>query len=409
MNQVIEIPDTPDRLLATKHNKDRNKQPIPTKISIICNGIKRLISIPTRCNKSPLLTYFRETKPTIDNDRHDKAKALANTEVQKSSHKVNGHVQSEKGVLPLANLPAIVSLDGSGKSSKVENIPENGPTFDSAKGVDVHADNNTQPCTINKVYRRRKLVQNKCVPPLDIEKIKKVMVKCENGSVMKEVTSGSATRSLISTILDPPLDATVPEPLVTSFMTLPFSHFTTTFLNFSIPNGGKSSKVENIPENGPTFDWGKGVDVHAHDNTQPCDGEVENGSVMKEVTSGSGTVASNGGSSIVDIKDLVAEDNDTPKTSSRMCYQPNENESGINTQTESSTSINRGKRVRDIPDAEENDYEMFLALDEDNYKHQGATRAEINSLLVSTVQCVDEWLSRRRSCPVCKTSVDVIG
>nr|GEZ66011.1 hypothetical protein [Tanacetum cinerariifolium] len=101
---------------------------------------------------------------------------------------------------------------------------------------------------------------------------------------------------------------------------------------------------------------------------------------MKEVTSGSGTVASNGGSSIVDIKDLVAEDNDSrrhkgkgischfpseeanagsshlsqryhikhlvdsAKTSSRMCYQPNENESSINTQTESSTSRNRGKR-----------------------------------------------------------------
>nr|GFD10171.1 hypothetical protein [Tanacetum cinerariifolium] len=32
------------------------------------------------------------------------------------------------------------------------------------------------------------------------------------------------------------------------------------------------------------------------------------------------------------------------KTSSRMCYQPNENESGINTQTESSISRNRGKR-----------------------------------------------------------------
>nr|GFA66444.1 hypothetical protein [Tanacetum cinerariifolium] len=135
----------------------------------------------------------KETKPTIDNDRHDKAKAVANTEVRKSTHKVNGHVQSVKGVSPLANLPAIVSLDGSGKSSKVENIPENGLTFDSGKRVDVLDDNNTQPCNINKVYRRRKLVQNKCVPSLDIEKFKKVVVKCENGNVMKEVTSGSGT------------------------------------------------------------------------------------------------------------------------------------------------------------------------------------------------------------------------
>nr|GEV22192.1 hypothetical protein [Tanacetum cinerariifolium] len=70
-----------------------------------------------------------------------------------------------------------------------------------------------------------------------------------------------------------------------------------------------------------------------------------------------------------DIKHLV----DSAKTSSRMCYQPNENESGINTQTESSTSRKRvqrnhnnrieikdlddspiaSSRVRDIPDAEE--------------------------------------------------------
>ncbi|KAL3812373.1 hypothetical protein ACJIZ3_013641 [Penstemon smallii] len=89
-------------------------------------------------------------------------------------------------------------------------------------------------------------------------------------------------------------------------------------------------------------------------------------------------------------------------------------------------------------DFNENDYEMLLALDENNYEHGGASFHQINGLPQSTVQsdnfeepcavcletpsigdtirhlpclhkfhkdCIDPWLRRRTSCPVCKSSV----
>ncbi|KAG0459165.1 hypothetical protein HPP92_022293 [Vanilla planifolia] len=84
------------------------------------------------------------------------------------------------------------------------------------------------------------------------------------------------------------------------------------------------------------------------------------------------------------------------------------------------------------------DYEMLLALDEDNHRHVGATDTQINSLPLSVIQnaaseeacavcletpslgdtirhlpclhkfhkeCIDTWLRRKKMCPICKNSI----
>ncbi|ESQ36446.1 hypothetical protein EUTSA_v10007101mg [Eutrema salsugineum] len=101
-------------------------------------------------------------------------------------------------------------------------------------------------------------------------------------------------------------------------------------------------------------------------------------------------------------------------------------------------SINNSNLLHMDRDFTEDDYEMLLALDENNHRHGGASANRINNLPESTVQtanfqetcvicletptvgdtirhlpcfhkfhkdCIDPWLGRSKACPVCKSSV----
>ncbi|TVU15284.1 hypothetical protein EJB05_38796 [Eragrostis curvula] len=93
---------------------------------------------------------------------------------------------------------------------------------------------------------------------------------------------------------------------------------------------------------------------------------------------------------------------------------------------------------RTQPNIDLNDYDALLALDENNHQHTGASESQINSLPQSVVQsnsieepcavclenpsvgdtirhlpcfhkfhkeCIDEWLRRKKLCPICKSGI----
>ncbi|VVA89996.1 unnamed protein product [Arabis nemorensis] len=101
-------------------------------------------------------------------------------------------------------------------------------------------------------------------------------------------------------------------------------------------------------------------------------------------------------------------------------------------------SVNNSNLLHMDRDFTEDDYELLLALDDNNHRHGGASTHRINNLPQSTVQndnyqetcvicletptigdtirhlpclhkfhkdCIDPWLGRSKSCPVCKSSV----
>jgi hypothetical protein len=89
------------------------------------------------------------------------------------------------------------------------------------------------------------------------------------------------------------------------------------------------------------------------------------------------------------------------------------------------------------PNIDLNDYDALLALDENNHQHAGASESQINNLPQSVIQsnieepcavcldnpsigdtirrlpcfhmfhkeCIDEWLRRKKLCPVCKSGI----
>ncbi|KAI3697096.1 hypothetical protein L6452_29848 [Arctium lappa] len=193
--------------------------------SVAVNRNRRLFIHPDSCS-NPLVSRsggscsFKNARSTIDATRHDKGKALCNSDAQNSMFRKGGNFAglaekngdgdcgvsrvnaSRKGVLPLNGFSAISSSDRSSKSCKLNNTLETGPSSDCGKGVGVlpaahhkaesNASASMQPCTSSKVPRQKMLVRNGCISPHNIAKSKHVAEKHETGSVVK-ARSGSGT------------------------------------------------------------------------------------------------------------------------------------------------------------------------------------------------------------------------
>ncbi|XP_024982471.1 uncharacterized protein LOC112518911 [Cynara cardunculus var. scolymus] len=250
VNQVFEVPDTPDRSVAAAHNGHHNNierqsdasinncivsndyinrrmrnEPREKGKSVAVNRNRRLFIGPDSCSNSPVSRSggscsFKNARPTIDATRHDKGKGLCNSDAQNSAFKRSGNFAvaaeenrhgdygvsrvnaSRKGVLLLNGVSAVNSLDTSSKSCKLNNTLETGPSSDCGKGVDLlaaahrkaesNASASMQPCTSSKVPRQKMLVRNGCISPQNIAKSKHVAEKHETGSVVK-ARNGSIT------------------------------------------------------------------------------------------------------------------------------------------------------------------------------------------------------------------------
>ncbi|KAI3511522.1 hypothetical protein L1887_18676 [Cichorium endivia] len=209
VNQVLEVPDTPDRLVASTHDSDnknietqinasmnnrrtskdynnvriRNQQKEKGK-SVTINGTRRLFIHPDSSSS------FKHPRPVVDTTKHDKGKALVNSDVPKFTYQEggqNGHRvnESRKGVLSLNRVPTTDSLDRSSKSCKVST------NSDCKKGVDFLDTVNHK--AESNAPQKKMLVRNGCISPNNIAKSKPVLKNQETGSVIKEVQSGSST------------------------------------------------------------------------------------------------------------------------------------------------------------------------------------------------------------------------
>ncbi|KAI3738874.1 hypothetical protein L2E82_29098 [Cichorium intybus] len=209
VNQVLEVPDTPDRLVASTHDsvnknietqinasmnnrrtgKDynnvriRNQQREKGK-SVTINGNRRLFIHPDSSSS------FKHPRPLVDITKHDKGKALLNSDVPKFTYQEggqNGHRvnESRKGVLSLNRALTTDSLDRSSKSCKVNTNSEFKKGVDFLDTVNHKAESNAP--------QKKMLVRNGCISPNNIAKSKPVSKNQETGSVVKEVQSGSST------------------------------------------------------------------------------------------------------------------------------------------------------------------------------------------------------------------------
>ncbi|XP_078167211.1 uncharacterized protein LOC144561977 isoform X2 [Carex rostrata] len=135
----------------------------------------------------------------------------------------------------------------------------------------------------------------------------------------------------------------------------------------------------------------------------------------------------------------LQQEEDAMRASSIRRRAPRAPRVGRSAQFVNASSFVRNNAAQQIHrDFNPHDYEALLALDEDNHQHTGASTSQINSLPESVVKscnfeepcavcletpsigetirhlpclhkfhkdCIDQWLQRKKECPVCKCSI----
>ncbi|KAL4561143.1 hypothetical protein LXL04_033305 [Taraxacum kok-saghyz] len=226
VNQVLEVPDTPDRLAAATHDSNYNERQINASTnnqktskdytngrirnqqqmengkgkSVIVNGSRRLFINP---NSSTSFKHY--PRPSVDTTRHDKGKSLChNSNVQKFTHQEGGVTQNghEHSGINRVNVnptrKGVLSL----KTCKLNR------TSDHGKGVDLHDTahhkvESNPPGSSSKPPQKKMLVRNGCISPHNIAKSKHVIkIHEENGNMVKQVQSGTTLSEGQSNTID---------------------------------------------------------------------------------------------------------------------------------------------------------------------------------------------------------------
>ncbi|KAI3746862.1 hypothetical protein L6452_09304 [Arctium lappa] len=249
IDQVVEVPDTPERFIAACNNDGNcignrsdgssscrviDKEYINEKLrneprekgkSVTVRGGRRLFVRSENYSNSSGSTLGNSSScknilPTVDNANHEKEKALPNPDVQRSTCQEDSFVDlteqtrrahvfgkatstgasgtasahpSRKYRFPTYGFPAVDAFDTASKSSGLNNTIKFAPRSDRGKGVEVGAQhkaesNSSSLASISpRGTRQKRLVRNGCISPHNIAKSKQVAEKHDAGRVAKDL------------------------------------------------------------------------------------------------------------------------------------------------------------------------------------------------------------------------------
>ncbi|KVI08243.1 hypothetical protein Ccrd_013383 [Cynara cardunculus var. scolymus] len=250
IDQVVEVPDTPERLIAACSNDGNcigkrsdgssscrliNKEYFNEKLrneprekgkSVTAHGGRRLFIRSENHSNSSGSTLGNSSScknvlPTVDGANHEKGKASCNSDVQRSTSQEDssfvdlteqtrrGHVfgqatstgvsgtgsahPSRKHRFSTFGFPAVDAFDTSSKSSGLNKPIKFTLRSDRGKGVEVGAQhkaesNSSSLASISpRVSRQKRLVRNGCISPHNIAKSKQVEEKHDIGRVTKDL------------------------------------------------------------------------------------------------------------------------------------------------------------------------------------------------------------------------------